>query len=83
MFSIIINIINIIILININKFRKKILLLLKKIIDLIWRVKLKIIIIVNIIMIIIIIINKFEKKILKKNHKFELKGLKTIRIWVR
>jgi hypothetical protein len=35
MFSIIINIINIIILININKFRKKILLLLKKIIDLI------------------------------------------------
>ena len=34
-------------------------------------------------MIIIIIINKFEKKILKKNHKFELKGLKTIRIWVR
>jgi len=35
MFNIIINIINIIILININKFRKQILLLLKKIIDLI------------------------------------------------
>jgi len=45
MFNIIfINIINIIIFI-INKFEKKILLLLKKTIDLIWRVKLKIVVV--------------------------------------
>ena len=39
----------------------------------------------KIIIIIIIIINKFEKKILaiEKNHKFYLKGLKTIRTLVR
>jgi len=59
MFNIIINII-IFIIININNiFFKKILLLLKKTIDLIWRVKLKI----------IIIINKFEKNIITIKEK--------------
>jgi len=46
MFIIIINILNIIINIIINKFEKKILLL-KKTIDLIWRVKIIIIVIIN------------------------------------
>jgi hypothetical protein len=47
MFIIIINILNIIINIIINKFEKKILLLLKKTLDLIWRVKIIIIVIIN------------------------------------
>jgi len=56
MFNIIfINIINIIIFI-INKFEKKILLLLKKTIDLIWRVKLKIVVVVVVVVVILIII---------------------------
>jgi len=56
-----------------------------------WGVKPKfiiisIILIVIIIVIIIIIINNFFKIILllsKKNHKFNFKGLKIIRTWVR
>jgi hypothetical protein len=56
MFNIIfINIINIIIFI-INKFEKKILLLLKKTIDLIWRVKLKIVVVVVVVVVILIIV---------------------------
>jgi len=75
MFNIIITIINIIIFIVINMIinkLKKNIITIKKIINLIWRVKLKL----KFIIIIIIIIN-FLKNILlllKKNHKFDLKS---------
>jgi hypothetical protein len=56
----------------------------KKTIDLIWRVKLKIIVVIVVVVVVIIIVNiiyiiihTFEKTILlllKKNHKFDLKG---------